>query len=102
MNHPPRASRGEGPPALGKEFGVTRAYVALLKAKALDPERFARKAEGKLTKKLTMAEREIFCEALATSTPEDHDLVPTSDRWSLEHGHQLAWKLYPANGRVCG
>lgn len=89
-----RVLAGEKATALGKEFGVTRAYVALLKAQALYPERYTRKAEAKLSRKLTPAEVEKFRETLAGSTPEDHDLIPTSERWSLEHGEQLAWKLF--------
>jgi len=90
-----RVLAGETAVSLGHEFGVTRAYVALLKAQALDPERFVRKAEAKLSRKLTATELEKFHEILAGSTPEDHDLVPTSARWSFEHGHQLAKKLFP-------
>lgn len=89
-----RVLAGETATALGKEFGVTRAYVALLKAQALDPERFRRKAEAKLAIKLTAAELQRFDEVLASSTPEDHDFIPTSQRWTLEFGHQLAWKLF--------
>lgn len=89
-----RVLAGETAVAVARDFGVTRAYVALLKAQALDPERFIRKAEAKLSQKLTAAEMEKFCEVLSSSTPEDHDLVPTSERWSFEHGHQLAWKLF--------
>jgi hypothetical protein len=91
---------GETATALGKEFGVTRAYVALLKAQALDPERFIRKRESKLSLKLTAAELKKFDETLSSSTPADHDLVPTSERWSLEHGHQLAWKLFKKHPSV--
>lgn len=90
-----RVLAGEKAAALGGEFGVTRAYVALLKAQALDPQRFIRKKEAKLSQKLTAAEIQQFDEVLATSTPEDHGLVPTSQRWSFEHGHQLAGKLFP-------
>jgi hypothetical protein len=95
-----RVLAGETATALGKEFGVTRAYVALLKAQALDPERFIRKRESKLSLKLTAAELKKFDETLSSSTPADHDLVPTSERWSLEHGHQLAWKLFKKHPSV--
>lgn len=95
-----RVLAGETAAALGREFGVTRAYAALLKAQALDPERFARKAEAKLARKLTAAELELFRATLAGSTPEDHDLIPTSERWSLDHGHQLAWKLFQKHPSV--
>jgi hypothetical protein len=89
-----RVLAGETAAAVAREFGVTRAYVALLKAQALDPDRFIRKAEAKLVRKLTAAELEKFRATLAGSTPEDHDLIPTSERWSLDHGYQLAWKLF--------
>jgi hypothetical protein len=89
-----RVLAGEMATSLGAEFGVTRAYVALLKAQALDPERFTRKAEAKLSLKLTDKQLEEFRKVLSSSTPEDHDLIPTSEKWSLEHGHQLAWKLF--------
>jgi hypothetical protein len=89
-----RVLAGESATELGREFGVSRAYVALLKAQALDPERFRRKAEAKLAIKLTAAELKRFDEALSTSTPEDHDLIPHAARWTLDHGHQLAWKLF--------
>lgn len=90
-----RVLAGETAVSIGKEFGVTRAYVALLKAQALNPERFVRKQEAKLSRKLTATELKKFHEVLAGSTPEDHDLVPTSQRWSFEHGRQLAKKLFP-------
>jgi hypothetical protein len=89
-----RVLAGEKATALAQEFSITRAYVALLKAQALNPERYIRRAEGKLSRKLTPAEAEKFRETLAGSTPEDHDLIPTAERWSLEHGQQLAWKLF--------
>ena len=89
-----RVLAGEKARELSEEFGVTRAYVALLKAQALDPERFERKREVKLARKLTEQELEKFKEVLASSTPEDHDLIPTSERWSLDHGSQLAMKLF--------
>lgn len=95
-----RVLAGEPATALGGEFGVTRAYVALLKAQALDPERFIRKREARLSLKLTPAELREFDETLSSSTPEDHDLVPTSERWSLDHGHQLAWKLFKKHPSV--
>ena len=90
-----RVLAGEKAGALGEEFGVTRACVALLKAMALDPERFIRKQEALLVLKLTAAELQKFDEVLSGSTPEDHDLIPTSAHWSLEHGRQLAKKLFP-------
>jgi len=89
-----RVLAGETATALGKEFGVTRAYVTLLKAQALDPERFRSQAEAKLVIKLTAAQLQRFDEVLASSTPQDHDFIPSSQRWTLEFGRQLAWKLF--------
>jgi len=39
-----RALAGETPAPLSKEFGVSKNYVALLRAKALDPKRFEKEA----------------------------------------------------------
>ncbi len=88
-----RVLAGEKAAALSAEFGVTRAYVSLLKATALDPERFKRKAEAKFSLKLTEKEIEALKLVFETSTPEDNQLIPASERWTLEHGFQLAWKL---------
>jgi hypothetical protein len=90
-----RVLAGEPAAALGREFGVSRAYAALLKAQALDPERFIRKQESMLSQKLTAAEVTKFHEVLSTKTPEDLDLVPTSEFWSYEHVQQLARRLFP-------
>ncbi len=89
-----RVLAGEKAIALAAEFGVTRAYVSLLKATALDPERFARKAEAKLSIKLTKAELDRLKQVFDTSTPEDNELIPAREKWMLEHGFQLAWKLF--------
>lgn len=89
-----RVLAGEKGPQLAKEFGVTRAYVSLVKVTALDPERFKRKAEAKLLRKLTEAEIARLQEIFKTSTPEDHDLLPIRERWALEHGIELARKLF--------
>ncbi|MDP3852060.1 MAG: hypothetical protein Q8Q59_16275 [Luteolibacter sp.] len=89
-----RVLAGEKATALATEFGVTRAYVSLLKTTALDPERFKRKAEAKLSLKLTDSEIAGLKHVFDTSTPEDNDLIPARERWSLEHGYQLALKLF--------
>lgn len=89
-----RVLAGEKATALAVEFGVTRAYVSLLKATALDPERFKRKAEAKLSLKLTGKEIDRLKQVFDTSTPEDNDLIPARQRWTLEHGFQMAWKLF--------
>lgn len=88
-----RVLAGETAASLGQEFGVTRQYVALLKVQALDPERFIRKAEAKMERKLTREELAKLHAALASGTPEDLDLIPAVEKWSLEHGFQLAERL---------
>jgi hypothetical protein len=89
-----RGLAGERAADLAKEFAVTTSYVNMLKNEARNPERFTLKAEKKLIRKLTKEQLAKFTETLATSTPEDHDLIPTSEKWSLDHGFQLAWKLF--------
>lgn len=89
-----RVLAGENHTALAAEFGVTRAYVSLLKATALDPERFKRKAEAKFSLKLTDKEIHQLKQVFSTSTPEDNDLIPARERWTLQHGFQLVWKLF--------
>jgi hypothetical protein len=89
-----RVLAGEKAAALAVEFGVTRAYVSLLKATALNPERFKRKAEAKFSLKLTEKEVEKLKKVFATSTPEDNKLIPARERWTLDHGFQLASKLF--------
>jgi hypothetical protein len=89
-----RVLTGEKAAPLAAEFGVTRAYVSLLKATALDPERFKRKAEAKFSLKLTETEISRLKQVFDTSTPEDNDLIPARERWTLEHGFQMAWKLF--------
>lgn len=89
-----RVLAGEKARPLGEEFGVTRAYVSLLKNQALDPERFVK--AGPLSKKLTQDELERFRQTLATTTPADHGFpsYPRPEEWKLEHGSLLAKKLF--------
>ena len=88
-----RVLAGETAASLAREFGVTGQYVALLKAQALDPERFIRKAEANMSRKLTRDELAKLHEALSSGTPEDLNLIPAVEKWSLEHGFQLAERL---------
>ena len=90
-----RVVAGEAAISLAKEFGVTRSYVGLLKARVVNPERFKRRREAKLKCKLTAAEIGKFCETIANNTPETLDLIPTSEYWTYDHGHQLAARLFP-------
>lgn len=89
-----RVLAGEKALALANEFGVSRAYVSLLKNQAVDPGRFIRKKEEKLTRKLTPAQTAELERIITSSTPEDNDLIPARDRWSLDHGFQLAERLF--------
>jgi hypothetical protein len=89
-----RVLAGEKARPLAEEFGVSRAYVSLLKNQALDPERFVKVSP--LSKKLTPDELDRFRQALATTTPESHGFrsYPRPDEWKLEHGYLLAEKLF--------
>lgn len=89
-----RVLAGEKARPLADEFGVSRAYISLLKNQALDPERFVKKSP--LAKKLTPEELEKFRQTLATTTPEDHGFhsYPRAEVWKLEHGFLLAKKLF--------
>lgn len=89
-----RVLAGEKAVDLAEEYGCTRAYISLLKAQALDPERFKRKHEAKLKLKLTAEEIAKLKHAFDTSTPEDNDLIPARESWSLDHGFQLAMKWF--------
>jgi hypothetical protein len=89
-----RVVAGETAAALAKEYGCTRAYISLLKAQALDPERFRRKAEAKLSVKLTDRQIARLKEIFDTSTPEENELIPAREKWSLDHGFQLAMRLF--------
>jgi hypothetical protein len=89
-----RVLAGEKQANLAREYGCSRAYISLLKAQALDPERFKRKHETKLKLKLTDEELARLTHIFGTSTPEDNELVPAREKWSLDHGFQLAMKLF--------
>lgn len=89
-----RVLAGEKAAALAVEYGCTRAYISLLKAQALDPDRFKRKFEAKLKLKLTDEEIARLKHLFDTSTPEDNELIPARERWSLDHGFQLVMKLF--------
>lgn len=89
-----RVLAGEKAAALGAEFGVTRACVSLLKQQHLHPERFTAIQESKRSKMLSKPQLEEMRRIITTSTPEDNDLIPARERWSLEHGFQLAEKLF--------
>lgn len=89
-----RVLAGEKAAALAREYGVTPAYISLLKAQALDPARFRKKREKKLTRKLTDEELASFREAIASSNPHELGLVPPTLRWCHDHGYQLAERMF--------
>ncbi len=89
-----RVLAGETAAALALEYGCTRANISLLKAQALDPERYKRKAEAKLSIKLTPEQIAKLKELFETTTPEENDLIPARPRWNLDLGFQLAKKLF--------
>jgi hypothetical protein len=92
-----RALAGEKSGLIASEFGVTKQCVSLLKNKALHPERFLKKAEAKMTRKLTRAEHAKFIKILSTSTPEKQKLIPAREKWTLDHGRQLVKRLFNKN-----
>lgn len=93
-----RVLAGESSTAVAKDYGVTRACVSLLKMQAVDPEGQRRKKEAKrkknLTIKLTDDEIELFHKEVSSGTPESHGLIPAVERWNLDHGYQMAMKLF--------
>lgn len=93
-----RALAGENMAQLGREFGVTRAYVSLLRQQARDPEGFERKKRAQLdrilTKRLSEAERAAFLRELRSAVPSS--LIPgsTATRWTVDEARDLAHHLY--------
>jgi hypothetical protein len=90
-----RGLAGEKTIALAEEFGVSTAYVSMLKIQAVDPMRYQKKTAPCL-KKLTDAELAEIAHVLATTTPADHGMRshPQPSRWLIEHGQPLAEKLF--------
>ncbi|NJM37275.1 MAG: hypothetical protein HC845_05050 [Akkermansiaceae bacterium] len=85
---------GEKAVPLSKEYGVTSEYVRQLKRRHFDPERFLDREQKRLSKKLTAKEAQKFTEILASTTPMDHGFPPHPKWWDLEHGANLAEKLF--------
>jgi hypothetical protein len=89
-----RLATGESAKNLAIEFGVTRSYVSLLKAKALDPSRvFKSKPPARKLVPSELAELKILLE---TTLPVDHGIQERRrpEEWRLEHGFILAEKLF--------
>lgn len=89
-----RVLAGERAVRLAAEYGVTKAYVSLLKHQALEPERFRKKKEDKLSRKLTEQELEVFKNALNHETPQTHGLNAPTGRWTEKYAKELAFKLF--------
>lgn len=92
-----RVLAGEKQVTLAAEFGVTRAYISLLKAEATNPERYRKKHESQLTRKLTETELERLKEAVRTSSPIDYELQPPILLWDAELVRQLAARWFEKN-----
>ncbi len=89
-----RVLAGEKASDLAQEYGCTAANIRLLKAYALFPERYKLKAESQLKIRLTKQEIAELQRAFDTSTPEENELIPARDSWSLDHGFQLTMKRF--------
>lgn len=89
-----RVATGESAQKVAIEFGVTRSYVSLLKAKALDPSRvFKSKPPARKLIPSELAELQVLLE---TTRPVDHGIQEKRkpEEWRLEHGYILAEKLF--------
>jgi hypothetical protein len=89
-----RVLAGEKSAALAKEYGVTRAYISLLKAYALYPERYEQLRVSKLTRALTEEQLAEFRTAIETSDPSKLNLMPPTRMWCMDHGYQLAERMF--------
>lgn len=89
-----RVLAGENQTSLSEEFGCTRAYVSLLKMAALHPERYRKKLDGQLTRKLTDAQLERLKETIRTSNPYELGLKPPLRRWDADHVEQIAQRMF--------
>lgn len=94
-----RALAGENQVEISEEFGVTRACVSLLKAQALFPERYEKK-RWEMARKLSDAELAEFRAAVLKSTPVELGLDPLTKLWCMDHGYQLAKRMFGKNPGV--
>jgi hypothetical protein len=77
-----RVRAGENGAQVAREFGVTRAYVSLLKGNPKPPQ------------ELTESELAKLHGILSCSTPVKEGIVPVGDRWTPEFGRQLIERLF--------
>lgn len=89
-----RVLAGEKAGALAAEYGVSRAYISLLKAYVLHPERYETLRVKKLTRLLTPDQVTEFCKVIQTSNPSLLDLDPPTRAWCMDHGYQLAERMF--------
>jgi hypothetical protein len=89
-----RSLAGENQSKLAVEFGCSRAYISLLKTEALNPEKYRKKREQQLTRKLTEAELDRLLEAVRTSSPFTLGLEPPLREWDADHVIQIAHKWF--------
>lgn len=88
-----RALAGERQVDLAREFGVTRAYVSLIRQQALHPERYQER-RGVLTSKLLDHELEDLLKVVSTTRPIDHGLEPPLVRWDGDLVVQLGRRMF--------
>ena len=89
-----RVLAGEKAVTLAEEYGVTRAYISLLKAYALHPERYERQRVEKLTRALTEEQLTDFRTTIESSDPSILGLSPPTRAWRMDHGYQLAERMF--------
>lgn len=89
-----RVLAGEKARVLAEEYGVTRAYISLLKAQVLFPERYELRRVEKLTRALTAEQLAEFRETIETSDPSKLGLDPPTRAWCMDHGYQLAQRMF--------
>lgn len=88
-----RVLAGEKGNALATEFGVTRAYVSLIKCQARNPDK-ARRKNGQTLRRMLSPEQEAqLVETMAASKPEDQGFYHYKF-WSRDAIRDLALKLF--------
>lgn len=89
-----RVMAGEKATDLALEYGVTRAYISLLKAYVVHPERYETKRVKNLKVALSAAQLAEFRKVIETSDPSKLDLDPPTRVWCMDHGYQLAERMF--------
>jgi hypothetical protein len=89
-----RVLAGEKSTTLAEEYGCTRAYISLLKAQVLFPERYEKKRVSLLTRALSAEQLAEFKEVIETSDPSKLGLDPPTRAWCMDHGYQLAERMF--------